>query len=223
MGLENRVVYNIIHVVRGAVSAERALIRDKRVEGLSLLAADQHSDKDDVTPSDMVAVCDQLRRHVDYIVVDSPAGIEGGFRNALAPADEAVLVTTPEVSAVRDADRVIGLIEAAGKPTPRLVLNRIKPDMVARGDMMATEDVLDILRVALLGVVPEDPGILSASNRGEPVSLSDESRAGNAFRHIAARLDGEEVAMMRLDGADAGLFARISALFRTGATQGGGS
>jgi septum site-determining protein MinD len=223
MGLENRVVYNIMHVVRGAVTAERALIRDKRVEGLSLLAADQHSDKDDVTPADMIAVCDQLRRHVDYIVVDSPAGIENGFRNALAPADEAVLVTTPEVSAVRDADRVIGLLEAANKPTPRLVLNRIKADMVARGDMMATEDVLDILRVNLLGVVPEDPGILAASNRGEPVALRDDSRAGNAFRNIAARLEGDEVAILRIDGAEAGIFARISALFRTAAPQGGGS
>jgi septum site-determining protein MinD len=218
MGLENRVVYNIIHVVRGVVDAERALIRDKRVPGLALLAADQHSDKDDMTAEDMKAVCNQLREHVDFVLVDSPAGIEGGFRNALAPADEVVLVTTPEVSAVRDADRVIGLAEAAGKPSPRLVLNRIKQDLVARGDMMATEDVLDILRIEILGVVPEDAGIVAATNKGEPVSLDVSSRSGEAFRNIAARLDGENVPLMRLDGADAGLLRRLTALFRASAS-----
>jgi septum site-determining protein MinD len=223
MGLENRVVYNIIHVSRGTVDAERALIRDKRVPGLGLLAADQHSDKDDMGPEDMQAVCAQLVEHVDFVLVDSPAGIEGGFRNALAPADEVILVTTPEVSAVRDADRVIGLVEAAGKPSPRLVLNRIKPDLVARGDMMATEDVLDILRVDILGVVPEDASIISATNRGEPVALDAVSRAGEAFRNIAARIDGEDVPLMRLDGADVGLLSRISALFRASAPQGGSS
>jgi septum site-determining protein MinD len=221
MGLENRVVYNIMHVVRGSVDAEKALIRDKRVPGLALLAADQHSEKDDLTPDDMQRVCRQLKAHVDFVIVDSPAGIEGGFRNALAPADQVVLVTTPEVSAVRDADRVIGLVEAAGKPSPRLVLNRIKPDLVARGDMMATEDVLDILRVEILGVVPEDSTIISATNRGEPVSLHDVSRAGEAFRNIAARIDGEDVPLMRLDGAEPGLLSRLSALFRAGAPQGG--
>ena len=127
MGLENRVVHNLVHVVRGVTEANRALIRDKRVPGLMLLAADQHSDKDDLNEEDMREVCEALRAHVDFVLVDSPAGIEQGFRNAMAPADELILVTTPEVSAVRDADRVIGLAEAAGKPTPRLLINRIKP------------------------------------------------------------------------------------------------
>jgi septum site-determining protein MinD len=223
MGLENRVVYNLIHVIRGAAEAERALIRDKRVPGLMLLAADQHSDKDDVSAEEMVAVCDELRAHVDYVLVDSPAGIEQGFRNALAPADEVVLVTTPEVSAVRDADRVIGLVEAAGKPQPRLVLNRIKADLVARGDMMATDDVLDILRIPLLGVIPEDPAIVAATNRGEPIALQSATRAAQAFANIAARLEGEDVGLLPLDGAEPGLLARLTGLFRSGAAAQGGA
>ncbi len=223
MGLENRVVYNLIHVVRGVASAERALIRDKRVPGLMLLAADQHSEKDDVDPEEMVAVCQQLRAHADYILVDSPAGIEQGFRNALAPADEVILITTPEVSAVRDADRVIGLVEAAGKPAPRLVLNRIKPDLVAKGDMMSVEDVLDVLRVDILGVVPEDGDIVAATNRGEPVSLKEVSRAGQAFHNIAARLQGEEVPLMALESPPQSLLERLSGIFKAGAPQGGAS
>jgi len=216
MGLENRVVYNLLHVVRGAVEAERALIRDKRVPGLMMLAADQHSDKDDVTPDEMAQVCDALRGSFDYVLIDSPAGIEQGFRNALAPADEVILVATPEVSSVRDADRVIGLVEAAGKPTPRLVLNRIKPEMVARGDMMATDDVLDILRIEILGVVPEDSAIIAATNRGEPVALEDGPRSAKAFLNIAARLDGEDVPLLSIDETPHGLLTRLSGLFRAG-------
>ncbi len=223
MGLENRVVYNLMHVVRGAVDAERALIRDKRVPGLTLMAADQHSVKEDVTPEEFAAVCDALREHVDDILVDSPAGIEQGFRNALAPADEVILVTTPEVSAVRDADRVIGLVEASGKPTPRLILNRIKPDLVARGDMIDVEDVLDVLRIRLLGIVPEDAAIIAATNRGEPVVLQPQTRAGQAFRNIAARLEGEEVPLMTLNGTGTSLLSRVSSLFRAGAAKEGGT
>jgi septum site-determining protein MinD len=214
MGLENRVVYNLIHVIRGAADADQALIRDKRVPGLMLLAADQHSDKDDVSAEEMTEVCEALRPQADFILVDSPAGIEQGFRNALAPADELVLVTTPEVSAVRDADRVIGLAEAAKKPSPRLVLNRIKPELVARGEMLATEDVLDILRIPLLGIVPEDAAIVAATNRGEPVALLPESRSGQAFANIAARLDGEDVPYLNLEGQDQGLLSRLAGFFK---------
>lgn len=214
MGLENRVVYNIMHVVRGSVTAERSLIRDKRVPGLSLLAADQHSEKEDLSPEDMVAICEALRADHDYILIDSPAGIEAGFRNALAPADEAILVTTPDISAVRDADRVIGLVEATNKPPPRLILNRLRADRVAQGDMMATEDVLDILRIALLGVVPEDDGVLSATNRGEPVAMDDRSPSGQAYRNIAARLEGEVVPVGRVDGASTGLLVRLTTFLR---------
>lgn len=214
MGLENRVVYNLIHVIRGAAEADKALIRDKRVPGLMLLAADQHSDKDDVSADEMVEVCEALRLEADYILVDSPAGIEQGFRNALAPADEVLLITTPEVSAVRDGDRVIGLVEAAGKPTPRLVLNRVKADLVARGDMMAVEDVVDILRIAVLGVVPEDGAVVAATNRGEPVALQPGSRSGQAFLDIGARLEGEDVPFMSLDEVEPGFLSRLAGLFR---------
>lgn len=222
MGLENRIVYNLLHVTRGVVTAERALIRDKRVPGLMLLAADQHSDKDDVSPEEMIEVCRTLRDLVDYVVVDSPAGIEQGFRNAVAPADEVLLVTTPEVSAVRDADRVIGLVEAAGKPTPRLILNRIKPELVAQGDMLSTEDVLEILHIELIGVVPEDVAIIAASNRGEPVALGAEARSGQAFHHIAARLEGEDLPMMSLELPAQGFLGRLSSLFKAGSGGAGG-
>lgn len=223
MGLENRVVYNLIHVIRGVTTVERALIRDKRVPGLSLLAADQHTDKDEVSPEEMADLCGALREQADYVLVDSPAGIEQGFRNALAPADEVILVTTPEVSAVRDADRVIGLAEASGKPPPRLILNRIKPELVAQGDMMTTEDVLDVLRVTLLGIVPEDSAIVAATNRGEPVALQPTSRAGLAFHNIAARIEGEDLPFMSLEVEPAGFLTRLSSLFRPGPQAGGGA
>ena len=221
MGLENRVVYNLVHVIRGVVEAERALIRDKRVPGLMLLAADQHADKDEVSPEEMVEVCENLRALADYILVDSPAGIEQGFRNALAPADEVVLITTPDVSAVRDADRVIGLAEAAGKPTPRLVINRIKLDMVARGEMMDTTDVQDILQVDILGVVPEDPHIVAATNRGEPIALQTGTRSAAAFQNIAARIEDASVPLLSVDGADRGLLSRLARVFRAGSHEGG--
>ena len=216
MGLENRVVYNLMHVVRGAVTVERALIRDKRVPGLMLLAADQHSVKEDIAPDEFVLVCNELRAHVDYVLVDSPAGIEQGFRNALAPADEVILVTTPEVSAVRDADRVIGLVEAFSKPTPKLLLNRLQPRLVAAGDMIDVDDVLDVLRVDVLGVVPEDANIVAATNRGVPVVLQPESCSGHAFTNIAGRIEGEEVPLMPLDGAQPSVLTRLTSLFRAG-------
>ncbi len=223
MGLENRVVYNILHVTRGAVPVERALIRDKHVPELSLLAADQHAEKEDVSPEEMAEVCQALDNLADCVVIDSPAGIEQGFRNALAPATEVILVTTPEVPAVRDADRVIGLVEAAGKPTPWLVLNRLKPDLVARGDMLATDDVVDVLRIAILGVIPEDAGIVAAANRGEPIVLQPASRAGQALRDIAARLEGEEVPFLSLDGEAKGILGRLTRLWREASARGGGA
>lgn len=216
MGLENRVVHNLVHVVRGVTEANRALIRDKRVPGLMLLAADQHSDKDDLNEDDMREVCEALRPHVDFVLVDSPAGIEQGFRNAMAPADELILVTTPEVSAVRDADRVIGLAEAAGKPTPRLLINRIKPRLVARGDMLDTEDICEILQIEVLGIVPEDEAIVASTNRGEPVALRPETPAAMAFANIAARLQDDSVPLISLDGAEEGLLARLTRRIRRG-------
>jgi septum site-determining protein MinD len=199
LGLENRIVYDLVDVVEGRARLRQAMIKDKRLPELHLIPAAQTRDKAAVSPSDMIRVCDELRPEFDFILIDSPAGIERGFRNSIAAADQILVVTNPEVSAVRDADRVIGLIEAEEKGPGLLVLNRVKPEMVKRGDMLSTEDVLDILAVTLLGIVPEDEGILVSSNRGTPAALDDKSRSGQAFRNIARRLRGEEVPFMSLE------------------------
>jgi septum site-determining protein MinD len=199
LGLENRIVYDLVDVVEGRARLRQAMIKDKRLPELHLIPAAQTRDKAAVSPSDMIRVCDELRPEFDFILIDSPAGIERGFRNSIAAADQILVVTNPEVSAVRDADRVIGLIEAEEKGPGLLVLNRVKPEMVKRGDMLSTEDVLDILAVTLLGIVPEDEGILVSSNRGTPAALDEKSRSGQAFRNIARRLRGEEVPFMSLE------------------------
>ncbi|HZD09755.1 MAG TPA: septum site-determining protein MinD [Candidatus Binatia bacterium] len=200
MGLENRIVYDLVDVVEGRCRLNQAMIRDKRFPELYLIPAAQTRDKMAVSPSDMVLVCDQLRQDLDYVIIDSPAGIERGFRNAIAPADQVLIVTNPEVSAVRDADRIIGLIEAEEKGPGQLIINRIKPEMVAKGDMLSVADVLDILAIDLLGVVPEDEAILVSSNRGLPVAMSatNSASASHAFRNIAQRMEGHEVPIMDL-------------------------
>jgi septum site-determining protein MinD len=213
MGLENRIVYDIVDVVEGFCRVRQALIKDKRFEGLYLLPAAQTRDKSAVSPLQMRSVCDELRADFDFVLVDSPAGIEQGFRNAVAAADRAVIITTPEVAAVRDADRVIGLLEADGMPEPQLVLNRIRRDMVKRGDMMDIDDVIEILAIDLLGVVPEDEVIIVSTNRGDPAVSLPGSRAGQAFKNIARRLRGEVVPFMPLDESR-GLFARLSRMVR---------
>ncbi len=193
MGLENRVVYDLVDVVEGACGLRQALVKDKRVEGLYLLPAAQTRDKTAVNPAQMNALCRQLREAFDFILIDSPAGIEQGFRNAVVPADTVIVVTTPEVAAVRDADRVIGLVEAEGKNDVWLLINRVDLQMVHRGEMLSVEDVLDILALRLIGVIPEDDAILVSSNRGTPVTLDGASRAAKAFQDVARRLLGEEV------------------------------
>jgi septum site-determining protein MinD len=215
MGLENRIVYDIVHVVEGAAKLKQAMIRDKRLPHLFLIPAAQTRDKSAVSPSDMVRVCDDLRPDFDFILMDSPAGIERGFRNALAPSDKVLIITNPEVSAVRDADRIIGLVESEQKGPPSLIINRIKPEMVKRGDMLSIDDVLDVLAIDLIGIVPEDEQILVGSNRGAPVALDEKSRAGQAFRNIAQRLKGEQVPFMDLDKQD-GFLARLGKLIRPG-------
>ena len=215
LGLENRVVYDLVDVVEGACGIRQALIKDKRVDGLYLLPAAQTRDKTAVNPAQMNALCKQLREDFDIVLIDSPAGIEQGFRNAVVPADRVIVVTTPEVAAVRDADRVIGLLEAEGKKDIQLLINRVNPDMVARGDMMSVEDVLDILAIPLLGVIPEDPAILVSSNRGTPVTLNSHSRAGEAFRNAARRLLGEDVPVL-LPQPDTGLKRFFSRLLGMG-------
>jgi len=210
MGLENRIVYDLVDVVEGRCRLRQAMIKDKRVPELFLIPAAQTRDKMAISPSDMILVCDQLRDEADYIIIDSPAGIERGFRNAVAPADQVIIVTNPEVSAVRDADRIIGMIEAEEKGPGKLLINRIKPKMVARGDMLSIEDVLEILAVDLIGVVPEDEAILVSTNRGLPVAFNstNSSSASQAFRNVAQRLEGRDVPMMDLT-ADAGLLSRL--------------
>lgn len=215
MGLENRIVYDLVDVVEGRCKLRQAMIKDKRLSELYLIPAAQTRDKTAVSPQDMIKLTDDLRNDFDWILIDSPAGIERGFRNAVAPADIVVIVTNPEVSAVRDADRIIGLIEAEEKGPARLVVNRVKPEMVRRGDMLGTEDILDVLAIELLGVVPEDDTVVVSSNQGMPASLDGRSRAGRAFRDIARRLSGEEVPFEALQSKD-GFFGRISRLVRSG-------
>jgi septum site-determining protein MinD len=199
LGLENRIVYDLVDVIEGRCRLRQALVRDKRLSELFLLPAAQTRDKSAVQPEDMVRVCDSLREQHDFVLVDSPAGIEQGFRFAIAPADEILIVTNPEVAAVRDADRIIGLLEAEEQGPARLVINRIKPDMVRRGEMLDIADVVELLSVDLIGIVPEDQAILVAANRGQPLAFSsDSSSAGRAFHNIARRLLGEDVPFITL-------------------------
>lgn len=215
LGLENRIVYDIVDVVEGRCRLRQAMIRDKRLPELYLIPAAQTRDKNALSPSDMVRLCDELRPDLDWILIDSPAGIERGFRNAIAPTDIAVVITNPEVSAVRDADRIIGLIEAEEKGPARLLINRIRPDMVRRGDMLGTEDVLELLAIDLLGVVPDDERVVTSANRGAPIVMDGKSQAAQAFRNIACRLRGEQVPFLNLDSQD-GLFNKLSRWMRTG-------
>lgn len=200
MGLENRIVYDLVDVVEGRCRLRQAMIKDKRQPELYLIPAAQTRDKMALSPSDMILVCDQLRQEMDYVLIDSPAGIERGFRNAIAPADRVLIVTNPEISAVRDADRIIGLIEAEEKGPGQLIVNRLKPQMVARGDMLSIEDILDILAVELIGVIPEDESILISTNQGLPIAMSsvNGSSAGHAFRNVAQRLEGQAIPFLDL-------------------------
>ena len=214
MGLENRIVYDLVDVVEGRCRLRQAMIKDKRQPDLYLIPAAQTRDKMSVSPSDMVLVCDQLREEMDYIIIAPPAGIERGFRNAIAPADQVIIVTNPEISAVRDADRIIGLIEAEEKGPGALIVNRVKPDMVARGEMLSIDDILDILAIDLIGVIPEDEAILISTNQGTPVAMSgvNGASASHAFQNTARRVEGEEVPFIDLTQKD-GLFDRISRWF----------
>ena len=215
LGLENRIVYDLVDVVEGRCRLRQAMIRDKRLEELYLIPAAQTRDKSAISPSDMVRLGEELKQEVDYVVIDSPAGIERGFRNAIAPADEILIVTNPEVSAVRDADRIIGLVEAEEKGPAKLIINRINMDMVERGDMLKAEDVMDLLAISLIGLVPEDEKVIVSTNRGSPVALEEKSMAGQAFRNVARRLTGEEIPFMDL-GAGKGFLDRLSRLMRAG-------
>lgn len=199
MGLENRIVYDLIDVIEGRCRVSQALIKDKRCPNLVLLPAAQIRDKNDVNTDQMKELIFSLKESFDYILIDCPAGIEQGFKNAIVAADEAIVVTTPEVSATRDADRIIGLLEAAGIKSPRIVVNRLRIDMVKEKNMLSVEDILDILAVKLLGVVPDDENVVISTNKGEPLVYKGDSLAAKAFKNIASRIEGVEVPLLDLD------------------------
>ncbi|HZY45186.1 MAG TPA: septum site-determining protein MinD [Anaerolineae bacterium] len=213
LGLENRIVYDVVDVIEGRCKLRQAMIKDKRLSELYLLPASQKRDKSAVKPNDLVKVCLDLRPDHDFVLIDSAAGIEEGFRTAIAPADEVIIVTNPEVSAVRDADRIVGLVEAAEKGPAKLIVNRLKPELVQRGDALDTSDVLDILAIELIGIIPEDESVLISTNRGSPVALDDKSRAGKSFRNIARRLTGEDVPFESFRD-EAGVFGRFAKFLR---------
>ncbi len=212
MGLENRIVYDLVDVIEGVCRVKQALIKDKRYDGLYLLPAAQTRDKSAVTPEQMITLINELRADFDFIIVDCPAGIEQGFKNAIAGADRAIVVTTPEVSAVRDADRIIGLLEANEVRNPKLLINRVRIDMVKRGDMMNMDDIIDILAIDLIGVVPDDEKIVVSTNRGEPAVTDPKSLAGQAYRNVTKRLQGQDVPLMNLE-SDEGLVPKLKKLF----------
>jgi septum site-determining protein MinD len=212
MGLENRIVYDLVDVVEGSCRIKQALIKDKRYDGLFLLPAAQTRDKSAVSPQQMMKLCDELKDEYDYILVDCPAGIEQGFKNAIAGATKAIVVTTPEVSAVRDADRIIGLLEANELKNPKLLINRVRPDMVRRGDMMTIDDIIDILAIELIGVVPDDEKVIISTNRGEPAVTDSKSLAGQAYRNVTRRVMGENLPTMDLE-IDDGLMFKLKKLF----------
>ncbi len=210
LGLESRVVYTSLDVLNRECKLDQALVKDKRQPNLSLLAAPQTRNKTAITAAAMAKLVEVLSHHFHYVLVDSPAGIETGFQNAIAGAKEAIVVTTPEISAVRDADRVIGLLEANRIREIRLIINRLRPAMVKSNDMMSVEDVLEILSVKLLGVIPDDEQVIVSTNRGEPLVLAEKpSLAGKAYQNIAERLEGKEVPFLDLDETNRSFLARL--------------
>lgn len=212
MGLENRIVYNMVDVIEGNCRLKQALIRDKRYPELFLLPSAQTRDKSAVTPEQMIKLTEELKEHFDYIILDCPAGIEQGFKNAIAGARRAIVVTTPEVSAIRDADRIIGLLESADIEQIDLLINRIRPDMVKRGEMMSVEDVVEILAVNLIGAIPDDEEVVVSTNQGEPLA-GEESLAGQAFFNVCQRILGENVPLLNLE-KNSGFLAKFADIFR---------
>lgn len=212
MGLENRIVYNLVDVIEGNCRVKQALIKDKRYPNLYLLPSAQTRDKTAVTPEQIKKLTEELKEEFDYIIMDCPAGIEQGFKNAISGADRALIVTTPEVSAIRDADRIIGLLEANEVGRMDLIVNRIRMDMVKRGDMMSIDDVVDILAISLIGAVPDDENIVISTNQGEPLVGSD-TLAGRAYMNICRRVMGEEVPLLDL-GVNNSFWNKLAGIFK---------
>ncbi len=213
LGLENRIVFDIVDLIEGECRLNSALIRDKRYEGLYLLPAAQTREKDAITEQQMKDLTIELAKEYDFVIIDCPAGIEQGFKNALSGANQVLIVTTPEVSAVRDADRVIGLVESRGITNIGLIVNRLRPEMVERGDMLSVEDICDILAIKLVGVIPEDDSIVISTNRGEPVIGASDSKAGQALLNLTQRILGEEVPYIELREKPKGFIASLRSIF----------
>ena len=211
MGLENRIVYNLVDVVEGKCRIKQALIKDKRHSTLYLMPSAQTKDKSAVNPEQMIKMIEQLRSQFDYVILDCPAGIEQGFKNAIAGADRALVVTTPEVSAIRDADRIIGLLEAGGFSKIDLIINRLRYDMVKRGDMMSASDVIDILAISLIGIVPDDKNVVIATNQGEPL-VGNGTLAGKAYQNICYRVTGKEIPFLDFERG-VSFWTRVSGIF----------
>ena len=215
MGLENRIVYDIVDVVEEKCKLRQALIKDKRFNELFLLPAAQTRDKSAVNEEQMKELIGKLKEEFDYILIDCPAGIEQGFKNAIAGANRAIVVTTAEISAIRDADRIIGLLEASEIKNPELIINRIRPSMVKKGEMMDVEDIVDLLSIDLIGVVPDDEYIITQTNKGEPVVIKDKSPSGKAYLEIARRILGENVDVT-IPTKKEGLFSKMKGFFAKG-------
>ncbi|GIW23409.1 MAG: site-determining protein [Candidatus Sericytochromatia bacterium] len=216
LGLENRIVYDIVDVVEEKCKLKQALIKDKRQPNLALLPAAQTRDKSAVTPEQMIEVCNELKKEFDIIIIDCPAGIEQGFKNAIAAATESIIVTNPEVSSIRDADRIIGLLDSVDHEMipPKLIVNRIRMEMVKENEMLNVDDVKEILGIDLLGVVPDDESIITSTNKGIPAVMLDNSLAGQALKDIARRLLGENVPFMDLTkDNNTGIFSFFKKLF----------
>lgn len=213
MGLENRIVFTLLDVIEDKCKLKQALIRDKRLPNLYLLPTAQTRDKDDITTDQMVKLISELKQEFDYVIIDCPAGIEQGFENSVVSADRALIVVNPEVTSVRDSDRVIGKLDAKGLENHQLIVNRINYDMVKNGNMLDVNDILDSLAIELIGVVPDDRNITVSTNKGEPIVLDDKASAGQAFRNIAKRIVGEKVPFMDLSNNQEGFFSGIKKLF----------
>lgn len=213
LGLENRIVYTIVDVVEERCKLKQALVKDKKNPNLCLLAAAQTRDKTAVTEEQLKNICEDLKKDFDFILVDCPAGIEQGFQNAVAGASEAIVVTTPEMSAVRDADRIIGLLESKEEiKSYKLLLNRVRPNLIKSNDMMSVEDVVEILSAQLIGIIPEDTGIITSTNKGEPIVNDEKSLAGQAYNNVAKRIIGEDVPFLNLE-EDTGMMAKVKKFF----------
>ncbi|MEX1029605.1 MAG: septum site-determining protein MinD [Paenibacillaceae bacterium] len=215
MGLENRIIYDLVDVAEGRCRLSQAMIKDKRFDELYLLPAAQTKDKDSVTPDQIKDIIVELKKDFDYVIIDCPAGIEQGFRNAIAGADRAIVVTTPENAAVRDADRIIGLLESQKLRGAKLIINRVRANMMKNGDMLDIDEICQILAIDLIGVVPDDEHVIKAANSGEPTVMSPTSRASIAYRNIARRIVGDAVPLMALD-ENKGAFTKIKKFFGLG-------